>query len=417
MPREPDLFAHVGIPTLTVAEVTAAVKSLLEGRFPDVWVSGEVSGIARPKSGHVYLTLKDEQAQLRGVLWKSAAQRLKFNLTDGLEVLARGRITVYEPRGEYQLTIEDIQPKGLGALELAFRQLKEQLEAKGWFRPERKRPLPRIPRRVALVTSPTGAVIRDMLRILRRRWPALEIWLVPVPVQGAGAAAKIAAALDQLNAWPDQPDLVVVARGGGSLEDLWAFNEIEVAAAIFRSAIPVVSAVGHETDVTIADLVADRRAATPSEAAEMIVPDRLEMLKLLTSRRDRLASLLRSKCELARERLNRRLASRVLSHPRERFEALFQRLDDLDQRLQNAWQRCRQMRQMALQTVAARLHALSPLKVLARGYSLTEVEAHPGKVVRSVAELSIGTRLLTRLVDGQCVSVVEGLTPPAPTHE
>src|SRR5262245_18897168 len=263
-----------GVKVLSVSELTQEIKGILEEGFPKVWVAGEVSNLAKPSSGHLYLTLKDSQSQLRAVIWRGIALRLKFDRRDGMEVIVRGRIGVYAPRGEYQLMIEELHPKGVGAQELALRQLLEKLFRLGWFDKARKKPLPRFPRRLALVTSRSGAAVRDMLEILARRWPAAEVWVCPVRVQGEGAAQEIAAGIrlvNRLGADGGAPvDVLIVGRGGGSVEDLWPFNEECVARAIYESAIPVVSAVGHEIDLTVADRVADCRALTPSEAAERV---------------------------------------------------------------------------------------------------------------------------------------------------
>ena len=270
-------FPPPGVPVFSIGELTRAIKGELEETFSSVWVEGEVSNLSRPSAyGHQYMTLKDDEAPLKAVLYRAIALRMKYDLSDGMRVIARGRLTLYMPRGEYQLLIEEIQPKGIGPLELAFRQLKEKLSLQGYFDPKRKRKLPRIPRRLALVTSRSGSAVRDMLEILSRRWPAAEVWLAPVRVQGEGAAAEVAEALDKLNRLADggaSLDVVVLGRGGGSLEDLWTFNEECVAQAIFQSRIPVVTGIGHEDDLTIADMVADVRALTPSEAAEKVVPD------------------------------------------------------------------------------------------------------------------------------------------------
>src|ERR1700722_586427 len=245
--------------------------------FPYVCVEGEISNLSRASSGHVYFTLKDEGAQIRGVLWRSSAIRVRFDLRDGLHVVAAGPLEVYAARGSYQLVVERLVPQGIGPLELAFRQRYEKLAAQGLFAQERKRALPRFPRRIALVTSPTGAAVRDLVQVITRRWPACDLIIVPVPVQGEQAAPAIAGGLRAAAALP-RVDVIVTGRGGGSLEDLWAFNEEVVARAIFNSPIPVVSAVGHEIDVTIADLVADKRALTPSEAGELVVPQRADVL-------------------------------------------------------------------------------------------------------------------------------------------
>ncbi len=276
----------------TVAGLNAAVRSLLESQFQDIWVSGEISGVKLAASGHYYFTMKDEQSQLRCVLFRTAARYLRFKPQDGIAVLARGRVDVYEPRGEYQLLVEALEPQGFGALQLAFEQLKKKLAGEGLFDASRKRPLPRLPRRIGIVTSPSGAVIRDMLQILERRFPGLHIRIYPAQVQGAGSIDEVVAGLD----WFSQsgwPDVVIVGRGGGSLEDLWTFNEEAVARAIARSAVPVVSAVGHETDVTIADFVADLRAPTPSAAAELVICTRRQLFDQIDAASGRLEKEMR----------------------------------------------------------------------------------------------------------------------------
>jgi exodeoxyribonuclease VII large subunit len=398
-----------GVKVLSVSELTQGVRALLEEGFPSVWVSGEVSNLARPASGHQYFSLKDSQSQLRSVIWRGVALRLRFDLKDGMEVIARGRLTVYAPRGEYQLVVEEIQPKGLGALELALRQLREKLFALGYFDPRRKKPLPRFPRRVALVTSPTGAAVRDMLEILARRWPAAEVWVCPVRVQGDGAAQEIAAALRLLNRLTPGADVLIVGRGGGSAEDLWSFNDEVVAHAIFESRIPVVSAVGHEIDLTIADLVADRRALTPSEAAELVVPDLAEMHAALGATETRLRELIAGRLQGARQRLQDLAGRRAFRLPVERVRDLERRLDEWAGRLERAArQRLRQARSAA-EAAAGRLETLSPLKVLARGYSLTRTEA--GQVIRDATQVRAGERVVTLLHHGRIASRVETVSP------
>jgi exodeoxyribonuclease VII large subunit len=366
----------------TVSELTAKVKSALERRFADVALRGEVSNLARPRSGHVYLSLKDDASQVRAVLWKSDAQRLVFELEDGLAVKVWGRLTVYAPRGEYQLTIQKIEPEGVGALELAFRQTVARLAAEGLFDPSHKKPLPRFPRRIVVVTSPTGAAVRDVLQVTGRRWPAAEILVAPTLVQGPGAAGQVAEALALANRVAGA-DLVIIARGGGSLEDLWAFNEEVVARAIYASRLPVVSAIGHEVDVTVADLVADRRALTPSEAGELCVPDAREVALHLDRLADRLGRAARSPIDHARSRL-----------------------DDLSARAARAARRAVDDRRHRLARLAGRLEALSPLAVLARGYSLT-FQADGTTPLRSPADVRPGDRIVTRLASGQLVSRVE----------
>ena len=370
------LFPPPGIVVHSVGELTRAIKGLLEDTYPLVWVEGELSNLARPGSGHVYLTLKDEEAPLKCVLYRGVAMRVKFELRDGLRVIARGRLTVYEKRGEYQLLIEEVQPKGIGPLELAFRQLKEKLSVKGYFEPRRKKPIPPFPRRVVLVTSPTGSAVRDMLEILARRWPAIEVWVCPVRVQGEGAALEIAGAIGLLNRvgaadGPTPIDVLIVGRGGGSLEDLWSFNEEIVATAIFGSLIPIVTGVGHEDDLTIADMVADQRALTPSEAAERVVPDRAEVLQALTGLHSRLRALLLRRLELARARLEQAVDRPCFRRPLDRIRDLERRLDDLGERMKRAIDGRVEKARARLESVTDRLEGLSPLKVLGRGYSLT----------------------------------------------
>jgi exodeoxyribonuclease VII large subunit len=395
-----------GVKICTVSELTGQIKSLLEGEFASVWVSGEVSNLSRPRSGHLYFSLKDTQAQLRSVIWRGIALRLRFELKDGLEVFARGRVTVYEPRGDYQFIIEEIQPKGLGALELALRQLREKLFALGYFDPKRKKRLPRIPRRIALVTSPTGAAVRDMLEILGRRWPAAEVWVCPVAVQGEGAGQDIAAMIRRLNTLQPSVDVLIVGRGGGTLEDLWPFNEEVVAQAIFDSRIPVVSAVGHEVDLTISDLVADRRALTPSEGAEIVVPNREEMLEQFFGSETRLKELLLYRLDAARQRWQALAQHRAFRLPLERVHESERRVDDWADRLHRAALRRVQHGRREVEALAGQLEGLSPLNVLARGYSLTRREKD-GSLVKNPEQVEAGERIETLLQQGRIISRVE----------
>lgn len=399
-------FIPHGVKVLSIGELTRQVKGVIEDGFPMVWVAGEVSGLSRlSPAGHRYLILKDAEAQLHAALFRGVALRLRFDLRDGQEVIVRGRLSVFAPRGEYQLLVEELHPKGIGAAELALRQLKEKLSALGFFAPARKKPLPRFPRRVALVTSPSGAAVRDMLEILGRRWPALEIWVCPVHVQGEGAAEEIAAAIRLLNCC-DGVDVLIVGRGGGSSDDLGAFNAECVAHAIYASTIPVVSAVGHEIDVTIADLVADCRALTPSEAAERVVPDSEELRQELRGLEARLRGLLLSRLELARARLDDVRQRRAFRAPFERVRDLERQLDDLSERLgRGSRQRLGQLRER-LQAQAARLESLSPLNVLGRGYSLTRI-ASSQTIVRSPDQVHPGDRLETTVQYGRIFSRVE----------
>jgi exodeoxyribonuclease VII large subunit len=408
----PVLFPPAGVRVYQVSELTRAVKALLEDNLGTVWVEGEVSNLARPASGHVYLTLKDNEAPLKAVLYRAVAMRIRFDLRDGMSVIARGRLAVYAPRGEYQLQIEEVQPKGIGPLELAFRQLKEKLSVRGYFERGRKKPLPRIPRRVGLISSATGSAVRDVLETLSRRWPAAEVWVRPVLVQGEGAAEAIAAALDLFNriGGPDAPpaqrlDLLILARGGGSLEDLWPFNEEIVAEAIYGSRIPVVSGVGHEDDLTIADLVADLRALTPTDAAMKVVPDGTKVLEWLGELDGRLRALLLRRLDLARGKLDDLANRRCFRAPVERICDEERRLDDWGERIQRAIRQQLDRTKQRLEASAARLESLSPLNVLARGYSLTR--RMDGVVVRKPEDVAAGELLVTRVQGGQIASRVE----------
>lgn len=406
-------FPPSDVAVLTIGELTRSIKSLLETAHGQVWVEGEVSNLARPASGHVYLTLKDEEAPLKAVVYRGVALRMKFDLRDGQHVIARGRVTVYPPRGEYQLQIEEIQPKGIGPLELAFRQLKERLSVLGYFQPGRKKPLPLIPNRICLITSGTGSAVRDMLQVLNRRWPAVEVWVCPVRVQGEGAAEDIAGALRLLNqlGGPDAPiehriDVLLLGRGGGSLEDLWSFNEEIVAQAIHDSHIPVVTGIGHEDDLTIADLVADVRALTPSEAAERVVPDRMHVLASLEERANRLRGLLLRRLEQAQTRLADLASRRVFRVPVERLQELSRAVDEWEQRLERALrQRLVTLRQR-FEALIGKLQSLSPLNVLGRGYSLSGRLQKAG-LLRSAAQVVPGDRIWVQLHEGRLTCQVE----------
>ncbi len=408
-----DLFSHLDDhddepeqQILTVSEVTEHIKDLLESSFPNVWIEGEISNYSQPRSGHCYLTLKDDEAQLPAVIWRSTASRLRFDLHDGLEVVCLGHLDVYPPRGRYQLIIRQIEPKGIGALELAFRQLRDKLAKEGLFEPGYKKPLPAFSRRIAVVTSATGAAIRDFLEVLRRRWRGTDVWIVPVRVQGEGAAQEIVAAIQQVNRLVDPPDCIVVTRGGGSLEDLWAFNEEMVVRAIFASKIPVVSAIGHEIDVTLSDLVADVRALTPSEAAELVAPAAEEVAarlgqvqkRMVAGLRGRVASLTMRFSAIARHRVFRRPLDLVFERGR--------RLDELETRQNRALAHRLETARARLDSTAARLHSLSPLAVLGRGYSITE-RLPSGELIRRAGQLELGDQIRTRLGDGSVVSRVE----------
>ena len=408
-----------GRAVLTVSELTRRLQEVLEDRFPAVWVEGEISNFRLYGSGHAYFTLKDADAQVRAVLFRNRGRRIKFEPADGLHVMAFGSIEVYPQRGEYQLVIELLEPKGLGALQLAFEQLKTRLQAEGLFDQARKRELPRFPRKIGLVTSPSGAAIRDMLRVIGRRFGELHIVIAPCRVQGEGAAEEIAQGLRDLNALGGV-DVIIVGRGGGSLEDLWAFNEEVVARAIAGSKAPVVSAVGHEVDFTIADFVADLRAPTPSAAAELVVREkqavvdslgqlraRLERfaarpLRDLERRVDELTARLRREMRGELGRANHRvvLATRALraSDPVARVANDRHRLESLQSRLITSLTRRCDRARYGLRTAVGRLDSLSPLAVLGRGYSLTRTPT--GEVVHSPAQVHVGDAIRVLLHRG-----------------
>lgn len=422
-------------PTLTVSELTRRIRGLLESRIGAVWVEGEISNLRVQSSGHRYFTLKDEGAALSAVLFRNAARGASA-LTDGLRVIAFGELSVYEPRGQYQLVIRAIQPVGAGELQARFDALKRRLDAEGLFHPARKRPIPRVPSHVVLVTSPSGAALQDMLRVLARRAPQLRVSLFPVRVQGAEAAPEIARALDRLAAWWHsgslRPDTVIIARGGGSLEDLWPFNEEVVARALAASPIPTISGVGHEVDVSIADYVADLRAPTPSAAAEQLIEDRAVLLTTAHRAHLRLHRATVNRMARARLVLGRLAGSAAFREPVRTVRRFQQRLDELALRLHAAPGRlvATQRHRLALAAsrfaaraagtrlpllrtrlaaLAARLDLLSPDHTLARGYAL--VRDANGRVIRSAAALPAGTSFDTRFCDGTIRATSQGPTP------
>ena len=390
---------------LSVSQLTTLIQGTLESTFHSLWVGGEVSEVSRPHSGHVYFTLKDAQAQIRGVIWKSSAARIKFKLEEGQQVVCHGDLDVYPPRGTYQLVVRQVEPQGLGALQLAFKQLQERLAAEGLFDPAHKKPLPPFPRRVGIVTSPTGAAVRDFLEVAARRFRGVEILVIPSRVQGEGAAAEIVRGIELANRLVPPLDVLVVGRGGGSLEDLWCFNDEAVVRAIFRSQLPVVSAVGHEIDVTLADLVADVRALTPSEAAERVIPSADDLTVRLRQIERRLVANLRGRATAARRHLDQLVRSRVLREPKSLLYDLSRRLDELDAAATRAIRRRLAATSDRLIATTARLESLSPLAVLARGYSVTTLPG--GEVIRDAGQAAPGETIHTRLARGELVSRVE----------
>ncbi len=397
---------EVSIPVLTVSALSLLIKETLEGTFHSLWVSGEISNLRQPRSGHYYFDLKDESAVLHAVMWRSAAARLRFDLREGQQVVCQGGVDVYPPQGKYQLIVQHVEPVGEGALQLAFRQLHERLRAEGLFDTARKRRLPAFPKRIAVITSPTGAAVRDFLHVARRRWPSVKILLLPVRVQGEIAAAEIAAAIARANELSPAPEVIVVTRGGGSLEDLWCFNEEVVVRAIHASRVAVVSGVGHEVDVTLSDLVADVRAPTPSAAAEIILPDEREVRDRLRQLELRMSNLLRSRAAQARQRVESLAKHRVFRRPLDWLRDHAQRLDELEERSALAIERRLGDARTRIAAMAGHLESLSPLGVLARGYSLT-TRASDGRIVRDASQVAMGDVIRTRLANGELVSRVE----------
>jgi exodeoxyribonuclease VII large subunit len=433
---------------LTVSELTLQVKKHLEKGFEEVWLEGEISNFRSPSSGHYYFTLKDDTSQIRAVIFRFMGRYLKFQPQDGLHIICRGRISIYEPRGEYQIILDYMEPKGVGALQIAFDQLKEKLKKEGLFDPEHKRPLPFLPTTIGVVTSPTGAVIKDIINVIGRRFPNVALLISPVKVQGEGSSQEIASALATLNRMPGV-DVIILARGGGSLEDLWSFNEEIVARAIYHSTIPVVSAVGHEIDFTIADFVADLRAPTPSAAAELVVRDKKELVRLISSLSDRLRNRTvqlivneRQRCIFLQKRLpdlrlrlgdlhlraddlKTRLAPRVLHELRLREEMLkgkrvrlllrnprwivedaFKRVTLSEKGLVNSIRLVLQQFRQHFETYVGVLDGLSPLNVLKRGYSITRL-LPSYQIVKESAVLSPGESVNVVLGKGDICCTVE----------
>ncbi len=436
---------------ISVGDLTRKIKKSIEDSVRYVWVAGEMSNYKGPgPSGHLYFTLKDAESQIPCAMWKGMANRLRFDPENGMEVIAFGKVDVYVPYGKYQLIVEDLEPRGVGSLQLKFEQLKEKLQKEGLFEQARKRPIPFLPRKLAIVTSPTGAAVADMVRTLRTRCPALHVIVYPVKVQGDGAAQEIAAAIGHLNLSMPEIDVMIVGRGGGSIEDLWAFNEEAVARAIHASRIPIISAVGHETDTTIADFVADLRALTPTDGAVKATPKLDDLFLSLGDLDAKLRRALRSRAELARSQLDGFRDGRALGRVEDLANQVRQQMDDFQERLQvaveqlpyyhrerlellqrsltadlpqlakNARQRVEllttklrsdarrtlETAQAQLRQAAASLEALSPVAILGRGYSITRLESTQ-EILKDAAQAKPGDRIVSRLGSGQIVSRVE----------
>ncbi len=393
----------------SVSELNECLKRIIDKTFGTIWIAGEISNLTQSNAGHIYLTLKDAGGQIAGVIWRSTLERIDVDLSEGMAVIVQGRLDVYSPRGNYQIVINRVEEQGLGALQAAFRKLYKKLDSEGLFTPERKKPLPQFPFRIGFVTSPSGAAIQDFLQVLKRRWPVASVLIIPSKVQGEGAAEEIARGIKAAARIRPMLDVLVVGRGGGSIEDLWAFNEETVVRAVADCPLPTISAVGHEIDVTLCDLAADVRALTPTEAGEIIAPHRDELLNQLEGAHNRLRSLVGYQYERAEGQLASLADRPILTEPERLLERPSQRLDDfyrdmdlaIDQKLEGA--------KNTLQQHAHVLEALSPLRVLARGYSLT-VDVNTGKLITSEHQVVPGQTIRTKLASGEIESTV--LPPP-----
>ena len=390
---------------LSVSDITRNIRFLLEQNFSGVWVEGEVSNFKFHTSGHMYFALKDETAQIQCVMFRTENQKLDFELKEGLSVLCFGRISVYPIRGQYQLYIERVEPKGVGALQLKFQQLKEKLKAEGLFDEAHKKEIPYLPSRIGVVTSIDGAALRDILNVLDRRFSSVNIVIYPVQVQGTGAAGSIAEAIEDFNQLKNA-DVLIVGRGGGSLEDLWAFNEEIVARAIYNSQIPIISAIGHEVDFTIADFVADLRAATPSAAAEIVLPLKEELIVRISDFKARSLQAFTGKLKSLRQKLQQLVKSRGLKDPLGIFEIQFQKLDELKKNLESVFETFLKFEKERFLSLMGKLEALGPLAILKRGFSVS-LKLPEEKIITSSKILKVGNLVKTKLKEGFFVSEVK----------
>ena len=400
----------------SVSQLNEYIKMLLEGNpnLSDVWVQGEISGAKLYSSGHLYFSLKDTESVISAVMFKGSMMRMEFEPENGMKVLAHGRVSAYPPRGQYQFIADRMIPEGAGALAVAFEQLKARLGAEGLFDPDRKKPLPPHPKRIGVVTSPSGAAVHDIIRVAKKRCPSTEILIFPSLVQGAEAPAYLRGGIQYFNAVKDDPeqgvDLIIIGRGGGSAEDLWGFNDERLARAIAASEIPVVSAVGHEVDFTICDFVADLRAATPSAAAELSLPDKEDLFRQVRSLTTRLDAAEATRLRRLRTQLDRLSASRVLTSPEAAYRLRRETIVGLEKRLSLSMSRHLTHKRQSMERVVAHLGALNPLAVLGRGYAL--VQNQEGRVVPSVRQLDVGDRVNLRFTDGSARVRVEEIGNP-----
>ncbi|MEO1616935.1 MAG: exodeoxyribonuclease VII large subunit [Planctomycetota bacterium] len=394
---------------VSVSELNQHLKSIVEATFPSLWVAGEVSDVAKPRSGHIYFTLKDDQSQIRAVMWRNTAAQLGFDLTNGQQILCFGNLEVYSVRGTYQIVVRKAQPQGLGSLQQAFEKLKRQLHREGLFDAQRKRRLPVFPSRIGVITSPSGAAIHDFLVAARRRMLATEVFVIPAQVQGTGSAETIVRGLKAAAMIRPSLDVVVITRGGGSLEDLWTFNEESVVRAIAASPVPTVSAVGHEVDVTLADLTADVRALTPTDAATKVFVDPEAVRQRVAELRLRLNRGVSQAIESRRARLESLRAHAALSKPDEWIHSRSRLVDELEDRGRRAIERALERAAGKLATASASLAALSPLNTLARGYSVTVDDTR--NAIQSSDEVQVGQRIETILHKGRVISTIDSIAP------
>lgn len=389
----------------TVSVLTRSIKEVIESSFPRLWVEGEISNFKQHSSGHLYFTLKDEEAQIRCAMWRFQAGNLLFRPEDGMKVIVEADLQVYEKGGNYQLIVYQLQPAGVGELQIAYEQLKKKLYAEGLYDEAHKKPIPPYPERIGIITSPTGAAIRDIISIVRRRFPAMQLILYPVRVQGEGAAQEIAQAIVDFNDFGNV-DVLIVGRGGGSLEDLWAFNEEVVARAIYQSKLPIISAVGHEIDYAISDFVADQRAPTPSAAAEMVVRDRQEIQGILAYYQERFTTVILNDIQTYSDRIQNLRNSYAFRRPEDMIFQKMQRLDELTKNIQLATYHQFERKTHKLANIYNRLTALSPLDVLRRGYSICYKY---GQVVKDIGRVEIGDMVKVKLYRGDFESQVKKL--------
>ena len=394
---------------ITVSQLNFYIKSLLDESpaLREIYITGEISNLTdHYRSGHIYLSLKDDKALVRAIMFAGNARHLRFKPEEGMKVIARGRVSVYEATGQYQLYIEDMQPDGIGALNLAYEQLKRKLSAEGLFSEDIKKPIPAYPKRIGVITSPTGAAVQDILNILGRRYPIAEVVFCPVLVQGENASAQLIDAIERFNK-ANAADVIIIGRGGGSIEDLWAFNDEKLARTIAESDIPIISAVGHETDFTICDFVADLRAPTPSAAAELATPNMAELLSYFKSVKDSLPAIMQRRIDFEKQELDNLASSKVLLGPDEFINIRKNELDMLSADMIKAFKVILSENQRDFVALSAKLDALSPLSVLSRGYSIVQ---NKNKVIKSAKELNIGQNIMVKLSDGKAECEVKAIT-------